>query len=150
MQDINQLPPEKQLDFWLGEWAVSWGEGQQGANHIQRVLEGQVIQEDFDGHPAMDFRGHSVSVYSPVHRQWQQTWMDTQGNYWHLRGGWQDDRFTLIADDILQGRAVQYRMVFFTITLDTFDWNWELSEDAGESWALRWQIHYHRKAGTSS
>ena len=24
MQDINQLPPEKQLDFWLGEWDVSW------------------------------------------------------------------------------------------------------------------------------
>jgi len=51
MQDINQLSPEKQLDFWLGEWDVSWGEGQHGTNHIQRVLDGLVIQEDFDGRP---------------------------------------------------------------------------------------------------
>ena len=150
MQGINQLPPEKQFDFWLGEWDVNWGEGQHGVNRIQRVLKGQVIQEDFDGRPAMDFRGHSVSVYSPQYRQWQQTWVDTQGNYWHLRGGWQLDRFILVADDMLQDRAVKYRMVFYNIALDTLDWNWELSEDGGQTWNLRWKIHYRRKADATS
>lgn len=150
MRDINQLPPEQQFDFWLGKWDVSWGEGQHGVNHIQRVLDGQVIQEDFDGRPAMDFRGHSVSVYSPHYGHWQQTWVDTQGNYWHLRGGWQHDRFTLVTDDLLQGRAVKYRMVFYKIALDTLDWNWELSEDGGQTWGLRWKIHYQRQAGAGS
>ena len=150
MQDINQLPPEKQLDFWLGVWEATWGDGQHGSNQIQRVLDGQVIQEDFDGRPGIDFRGHSVSVYSPQYQQWQQTWVDSQGSYWHLRGGWQQDRFILIADDILSGRAVKYRMVFYHITPDTFDWDWELSEDEGQTWNLRWRLHYQRKACTPS
>jgi hypothetical protein len=72
--------------------------------------------------------------------------IDTQGNYWHLRGGWQRDRFILVADDILQGRAVKYRMVFYNIALDRLDWNWELSEDGGQTWSLRWKIHYQHRA----
>jgi hypothetical protein len=149
MHDINELTPDKQLDFWLGEWDVTWGNGQRGTNHIQRVLDGRVIQEDFDGRPSMDFRGHSISVYSPQFGEWQQTWVDNEGNYWHLHGGWHDDRFILIADDIREGRAVKYRMVFHNIAYDSFEWNWELSEDNGETWTLRWQIHYERKAGSS-
>lgn len=31
--------PERQLDFWLGDWEVSWGEDQQGTNRIERILD---------------------------------------------------------------------------------------------------------------
>lgn len=145
MQQMDQLPPAQQLDFWLGDWEVAWGE-QRGSNRVQRLFNGQVIQEDFDGRPGADFQGRSLSVYSPQFQQWQQTWVDTQGNYWHLRGGWQDGQFVLVADDIVQGQPVKYRMRFDHIAGDTFDWHWELSQDGGASWELRWQLRYQRKA----
>lgn len=39
--------PENQFDFWLGEWNVTWGEDGKGTNHIERILEGKIIQENF-------------------------------------------------------------------------------------------------------
>ena len=38
------MPPERQLDFWLGEWVVSWDEGGQGVNRIDKILDGYVIR----------------------------------------------------------------------------------------------------------
>ena len=64
-------PPERQLDFWLGEWEVSWGEGQGGSNRIDKILDGKVIREQFDGNPAMPFRGISPSVYDPHSELWR-------------------------------------------------------------------------------
>lgn len=145
MLNIGELPPEKQLDFWIGAWEVSWGEGQRGSNLVQRVLDGQVIQEDFDGTPAISFRGHSVSVYSSQHRRWRQTWVDTEGNYWHFLGGWQGDRFVLMADDVDQDRPVKFRMVFYNIARDALEWVWERSDDDGKTWVVKWQIHYQRR-----
>lgn len=145
MSDFGSRPPEQQLDFWLGEWDVSWHEGGHGTNSIRRVLGGKVVQEDFDGTPAIDLRGRSVSVYREKLGEWHQTWVDNQGNYWHLQGGWRDDRFVLITDDRIEGNAVKFRMVFHDIEPDSLSWDWELSRDGGASWELRWRIHYERR-----
>lgn len=72
--NISQFPPEQQLDFWLGDWEANWGEGQHGTKHIERAFAEHVIQEDFEGRPTLEFRGRSVSMYSPQIGQWQQTW----------------------------------------------------------------------------
>ena len=144
MNGMSELPPERQLDFWLGEWEVRWGEGERGTNRVHRVLGGKVIQEDFDARPALDFRGRSVSVYREAYKEWHQTWVDTSGNYWHLRGGWEGERFVLVTDDIVDGEPVKYRMVFHDIEEDRLAWDWQRSEDDGESWELRWSIRYSR------
>ena len=41
----QSTPPEQQFDFWLGEWDVSWGEGQGGTNRVDKILDGKVIRE---------------------------------------------------------------------------------------------------------
>ena len=147
MHDINQLPPEQQLDFWLGEWDVSWGDGQHGTNYITRLLDNRVIQENFDGNPAMPFQGTSLSVYSPKLGQWQQTWVDSEGNYWHFLGGGEGNEMVLVTDDVIEGRPVKLRMVFYNIARDELDWRWERSDDGGATWELKWQIHYRRQKG---
>ena len=144
MTAISELPPERHLDFWLGDWEVRWGDDGKGTNRVHRVLDGNVIQEDFDGRPSLDFRGRSVSVYREAYEEWHQTWVDTAGNYWHLRGGWEEDRFVLATDDIVEGEPVKYRMVFHDIQEDTLVWDWQRSEDDGKSWELRWRIRYAR------
>jgi hypothetical protein len=70
----KKTPPERQFDFWLGDWQLAWGEGQQGTNRIDKILDGKVIREQFDGNPAMPFQGLSLSVYNPGLEEWRQTW----------------------------------------------------------------------------
>ena len=55
-----------QLDFWIGEWKVEWensdGTKSEGTNTINSILNGCVIQENFDGNPGIDYTGKSFSV----------------------------------------------------------------------------------------
>ena len=37
------------------------------------------------------------------------------------------------------------RMVFYNISDDTLDWNWERSDDRGQTWKQLWVIHYQRR-----
>ena len=146
MPETSSLPSEThQFDFWLGEWDVTWGDGQRGTNRIARILDGSVIQESFDGSPSMSFRGVSLSVYSARLGHWQQTWVDTEGNYWHFLGEFKDGQMVLVTDDFIQGKPVKLRMRFYNITSQELDWNWERSDDGGKTWELKWKIHYIRK-----
>jgi hypothetical protein len=139
------LPAERQFDFWLGDWEVTWGEGQRASNRIRKILDGHAIQESFDGSPSLALRGMSLSAYSPRLGLWQQTWTDNEGNYWHFTGGFQDGRMLLVSDDVIEGKPVRLRMLWYNITSDELDWNWERSDDGGETWQLRWHLHYRRK-----
>jgi len=147
MLDISRLPPEQQFDFWLGVWDVSWDDNQHGTNRIARILDGRVIQENFDGYPAMSFRGMSLSVYSPKLNQWQQTWVDTEGNYWHFLGGVAGTQMILGTDDVVKGQPIKLRMIFYNIARDEIDWRWERSDNERQTWDVKWQIHYRRKDG---
>jgi hypothetical protein len=144
MADLTALLPGQQLDFWLGDWDVSWGDGQRGTNRVVRILDGIVIQENFDGHPAMDFKGMSLSVFNARQGVWQQTWADSQGSYWHFTGEVRPDSFIFATVDQIDGKPVHLRMVFFNIEADALDWRWERSDDGGSTWELRWQIRYVR------
>ncbi len=72
-QNHAQLPPckepqEKQFDFWVGEWDLTWpgraqGEVAHGSNSIKRTLDGCVVEEQFSGGDAMSLRGMSVSTF---------------------------------------------------------------------------------------
>ncbi len=141
----NTTAPEEQFDFWLGDWDVSWGDGQQGTNRIDKILEGKVIREQFDGNPAMAFRGMSLSVYDARREQWRQTWVDIEGTYWAFRGGFEDGRMILSTEEVVEGKDVLLRMVFYDIAADELEWSWERSDDGGESWQQKWHIHYRRK-----
>ena len=61
-------PQQKQLEFWVGEWDLTWpgnnpGETAHGTNSIKRILDGCIVQENFSGGDAMHLRGQSVSIY---------------------------------------------------------------------------------------
>lgn len=135
-----------QMDFWLGEWDLTWAGGQ-ASNTITKEFGGCVIMENFNGQPGMDFRGMSVSTYNPNIDAWQQTWVDDQGNYFALTGGMQGEKFILECENIRDGESVQLRMVFYNIAADSLDWDWQRFHKETEAWENVWQIHYQRKAG---
>jgi hypothetical protein len=138
-------PQAGQFDFWVGEWDLSWGDGERGRNTVSRILGGCVVQEQFEGSAKQPFRGMSVSVYDPDADLWRQTWVDDQGGYLDFTGGMQDGRMILSRTGTVKGNTVHQRMVFYNIAADSFDWDWETSRDGGRTWELRWRIHYQRR-----
>jgi hypothetical protein len=141
-------PPQevRQFDFWLGDWECTWGEGQRGSNHIKAILGGLVVQENFNGEPTMPYHGLSVSVYSPSLKKWRQTWVDDAGTYLDFAGEFADGRMVLTRTAVEESSLPLQRMVWYNIAADTFDWDWQRSEDGGETWQTQWAIHYRRKA----
>lgn len=148
---ISELEPEAYFDFWLGTWDLTWedadGTTAHGTNTIERILDGNVIKENFEAHSGAyeGFIGKSYSVYQARTEEWKQTWVDNQGGYLDFTGHVDGDkRIFQRTGTNPQGQAVLQRMTFYDITDDAFTWDWEVSEDAGETWQLRWRIHYRR------
>lgn len=134
--------PQNQFDFWLGEWDVTWGDDGKGTNRIERILDGKIIQEDFS---APDLHGISVSSYDAERGLWCQTWVDNNGAYLDFTGKFEDGKMILGRDAIVKGQACKQRMVWYDIQDNKLEWNWERSDDGGETWRLLWQIHYTRR-----
>ena len=147
--DSNPCAPEtSQFDFWIGKWKAVWenpdGTKSEGTNEIVSILDGCVIQENFNGNPGINFLGKSFSVYNKNKKIWQQTWVDNQGTYMDFNGGMNDNKMILSRTITVNGVEVNQRMVYYNITPEKFDWDWETSRDGGKTWELRWRINYSR------
>lgn len=141
----DQPAAARQFDFWIGDWDAVWGDDQRGTNSVRSILDDAVILENFDGTPGMDLRGMSVSTYNARTHQWQQTWVDNQAGYLDFTGEFAGGQMILQRTAAIDGRTFLQRMRWHTIEHDQFDWNWERSDDAGQSWQVVWQIHYTRR-----
>ena len=138
----------EQFDFWIGEWELTWAENGRGRNVITKILDGKVVQEQFESLPAdgsPDLVGMSVSVYNAQTAQWQQTWVDNQGSYLDFVGGMVGDEMILSRQAVVNGESVQQRMVWAVIKPDSINWRWERAGDEGVTWQVVWAIKYERK-----
>ncbi|MGI9542453.1 MAG: hypothetical protein ACR2MX_04290 [Cyclobacteriaceae bacterium] len=142
------------FDFWVGNWEVSWQNPDstigKGTNHVIKVLDGKVIQENFeitDAGPNTGFKGTSLSVFNPNTETWHQAWADNQGGYYNFVGGAEGDRRIFKTLPLERnGKTIVLRMVFYDISDQTLNWDWERSEDGGSTWQLQWRIHYKKKS----
>ena len=135
--------PEKQFDFWLGEWDVTWGDDGKATNHVLRIMNDHIIQENFS---STELKGMSVSSYDRERGVWCQTWVDNNGTYLDFTGKFEDGKMTLVRDAIVRGEKCKQRMVWYNIESNQFDWNWERSDDHGKTWNVLWEIKYKRKS----
>jgi hypothetical protein len=151
VQQPCQEPQQKQLDFWVGEWALTWpgqngGAQGRGSNSIKRVLDGCVIEESFSGEDSMHLRGRSVSMFDAASGTWKQTWVDNEGGYLDFSGGIKDGAMSFWREATsANGAKSLQRMTWKNVTADSFDWSWENSKDEGKTWQMVWPIHYQRK-----
>lgn len=140
------------FDFWIGNWVATWGtDGAQGRNVITKSHGGKAIEEHFDGSPGMELNGTSFSVYDQTNDRWLQTWVDDSGSYFALEGSVRFGEMVLICDRHNGPDAhVSYRMRFFDIGPDSFNWSWERTDDQGRSYKLLWQITYQREGASTT
>ncbi len=138
-------PEAAQFDFWLGDWNLTYNDTSHATNSITKPFGNCVIQEHFND-PANKYTGSSWSVYNPQLKKWQQTWVDNAGAYLDFTGEFKDGKMQLNRTGLNPaGKKIMQRMIFYNITKDQFDWNWESSMDEGANWVLNWKIHYQRK-----
>jgi len=143
---------QTQMAFWPGKWDLTWpgqkqGEVDHGANSIQRVLDGCVIEENFSGGAVMHLRGRSLSIFDTISGKWKQTWVDNEGGYLDFTGDFANGQMILQREFTQKdGARVMQRMVWKNISATEMDWSWEASRDGGKTWQVNWPIHYKRKS----
>src|SRR5262249_49789796 len=142
---------------WIGDWDLlsrqrvapdrdEWRE-ERAVNHVRAILDGKVIQEEFDGRQlSKPLQGLSLSVYHAPSKKWKQTWVDSHGSYLDFVGEYRDGKMIFSRTAQVQGRAILQRMCFENIKPDQFTWKWERSTDEGKTWLLLWELEYHRQA----
>jgi hypothetical protein len=154
MQTTSAAPapqPADLFDFWVGDWSVTWknadGTAGKAHNHVSRILDGNVIEEQFEADPAGPpplLKGRSLSVRDPQ-GQWHQAWADNQGGFFSLAGSADGNKRLFSTALVPVGDQVKgQRMVFHHITKDAFTWDWEGTTDGGKTWKLLWQLDYKR------
>lgn len=146
-------PESTQMNFWLGEWDLTWpaeqgggkeGDIAHGTNQIGKILNDCVVEERFAAADAK-FLGRSHSVLDTRTGMWRQTWVDSAGGYLVLKGGVSGVDFELRTDPAERnGKMVMNRMVFSEIRPGSLEWAWQASTDQGETWLDLWNISYRR------
>ena len=140
-------PESKQLDFWVGEWELSYvenGKPGKSRNRITKTLDGCAVLEEFSGAPGTKLDGRSYSTYDRLTRRWKQTWVDNTASYLDFTGGMQDGRMVFAREMQRDGKTVGQRMVFEDVKRDSLKWLWQRSEDGGRNWDTQWEIQYRR------
>ena len=141
--------PEEAFDFWVGEWDITYtnqkGEEIKAKNTITKVLDGKVIEENFEDPKGSGLLGKSISVYNPRTKTWHQAWADNQGSYFDFVGEIEGEnrifRTKMVEKD---GKQIIQRMRFYDISEDSFVWDWESTTDNGKTWTLAWRLNYSR------
>ena len=145
-------PEYRQLDFWVGEWALEYdrGDGTTGtaSNSITKDEYGNcVIVERF----AMPngYKGTSYSIYDREKKQWRQMWVDNGGGTFTLVGGpteGKDHRFEFRTLEPTGREKLMRRMIWEDVQPDSLTWRWQ-SLQSDDAWKDEWVLNYRRKTG---
>ncbi|GEM_PF-716442 len=135
----------RQFDFVTGDWEVTNQDCLSGASS-KVTLFGQgggiAVLEDF--RCGDSYRGSSVSLYNTVTGKWHYLWLDTDGLLLELRGDRVDEDMMLEGEfeDPQDGQSRLARVTYDRISGSQIDRKFEVSEDNGQTWAIRRIDHY--------
>ena len=144
-------PEYRQMDFWVGEWDLSFdaGNGKTGtaANRITKDEFGSCFITEHFSQPDTRFVGLSHSTYDRFQKQWVQTWVDNKGGYFMLAGGpvhGQKHSFELRTLRRAGPKQLHYRMIWHDVKPDSLVWRWQALQEDG-SYIDQWVLNYKRR-----
>lgn len=136
-------PERRALDFWIGDWELSWGDGQRANSQVAPILKGCALEERFAAEGGLELVGRSFTAYDTARRRWRQTWVDDQGGVLTFDGALHGR--DLVLYEVRFAADAPYRRIRFEdVTPEAFTWRWQRSPD-GRAWEDVWVIHYARK-----
>lgn len=103
-----------EFDFWVGTWEVTNPNGTKaGENTIEKIQDGCVLQENWTSAMA-GFTGTSNNFYNYKTKQWEQIWIDNQGQTLHLKGNKVANQMILQTEEAInsEGKTVYHRITW--------------------------------------
>ncbi|MEP7042910.1 MAG: hypothetical protein ABI843_07595 [Dokdonella sp.] len=133
-------PTARQFDFWIGVWNVTDPTGKVvGHNRVESILGGCALAEHWDGNGGV--HGNSYNTYDASDRRWRQFWVDSQAGVLALEGGLVDG--SMVLQSSRPGAHID--RIRWTPNADgSVRQLWEVSEDAGKTWATSFDGRYLR------
>lgn len=134
------------FDFWIGEWDVFAAGKKVGENSIQPILDGCVLQENWQG--AQGSKGSSFNYYNPKTQKWHQFWVWRNGTTLPLlTGERKGNQMTLSGvEEQKDGKKLHHRITWTKNDDGTVRQYWENSSD-GKSWKPAFDGIYKKKKG---
>jgi len=139
-------PEYRQLDFWVGNWAVTMRGQAAGANLVTLEESGCLVHEHWTG--AQGGTGQSFNFYDREDGRWHQVWVSNSGNVLDLAGTYAGGTLTYRGEQRQpDGTALLHRLSFHANPDGTVRQLWETSSDKGTSWATAFDGLYRKRKG---
>lgn len=144
-EEKKTIDPNRQFDFWVGEWDVYTEENLVGKNTIVFLQNKNVIQENWVSEKE-NFTGTSYSFYNSKTAKWHQIWIDKNGNNLLLTGVFSDGKMILTSglDSNMGEPNSIHRITWTQLTNGNVKQVWESTIDGGKSWNIQFQGIYKK------
>jgi hypothetical protein len=133
----------RQLDYWLGNWAMGSG-ADKSISKVSLSLDKCVFVEHWE-----NGKGHiteKMFAYSPEDKNWYGMFADNEGRVHVFLDG-------KISSDVAEfhgpsrgpnGEAVLNRLKIIRVSADKLEESWEKSTDKGSTWTMAYRAEYSR------
>lgn len=136
----------EEFDFWMGSWETYNPDGTlAGTNEIDKIQGKCVLRENWTSSKA-GYTGTSYNFYNYQEKQWEQIWVDNQGQSLHLKGNRKGNQMILLSE-VLQdkdGVDLWHRVTWTNNDDGTVRQLWESTND-GQSWTVAFDGLYKKK-----
>jgi hypothetical protein len=135
----------RQLDFWLGDWAVTYpGMPGSAASTVSLDLDQCVVVESWDG--GKGHRGKNFFAYSSDDQRWHGMFTDNQGRVHIFEGTVADGSAEFTGPSRSpDGQTVLNRIKVIRVSPTKVEQSWEKSKDNGATWAVEFRGGYSRR-----
>jgi hypothetical protein len=135
----------RQMDFWLGDWAVTYpAMPGSAASRVSLDLNQCLLVESWDG--GKGHSGKNMFAYSSDDKSWHGMFVDNQGRVHILEGkvaaGAAEFTGPSSGPD---GRTVLNRIKVARLAANKVEQSWEKSTDNGVTWTMEFRGDYSRK-----
>jgi hypothetical protein len=144
-QACSDNPMNRELDYWLGNWKVSYPGGPTDSiSKVERQLDNCLFVEhwgDSNGH-----RGENVFAYGKDDQNWHGLFADNRGRlHVFVEGNVAAGRAEFLGPSRgADGAPVLNRVRVIRVDADTLKQTWEKSVDDGKSWTSEFALDYTR------
>lgn len=138
-------PDSRQLDFWVGEWAVTFpGTPSIASSKVELSLDKCLVVESWDG--GKGHSGENLFAYSADDKAWHGMFTDNRGRVHVLEGKVTPGSAEFIGPNRgPNGEAVLNKVRIVRIAKDKVEESWEKSTDNGATWTTEFRGEYSRK-----
>ncbi len=136
----------RQLDFWLGDWTVTYpGMPGSAASKVDLHLDKCLVVESWDG--GKGHSGRNMFAYSSDDKSWHGMFADNQGRVHIFQGK--------VAQGLAEftgpsrgpkGQTVLNRIKVVRLAANKVEQSWEKSTDNGATWTMEFQGQYSRNS----